>query len=280
VNTAELEGSESAFRTLNSEYQTAKKSGGIPTGGNGGQPKVLSMGRGKGIGGFLSSPIYAARFKLDALTNELLDPLSDLLGQKDYLLGGNAPSSLDCLAFGYLALLFYPPVPQAWLKEAIQTRFPQLQRYITCMREELLGSKQVGAEDVLAARNGDKVEKLSLLPWGPPPTRSLYIALSAATREVFINLPIISNFAKGSAVIQASEPTRQVPSSLPSPFIVNAILVSSATAMAALASLAIHHRRNPREGDLIFWALRQQAGNLGEAGKILGAVAFPVTPFY
>jgi sorting and assembly machinery component 37 len=40
----------------------------------------------------------------------------------------------------------------------------------------------------------------------------------------------------------------------------------------SLASLAVHHRRSPREGELIFWALRPSSG-LGEAGSILSVFA-------
>ena len=128
--------------TASSEYEAAKMAAGIPTDS---EPKALSMGRGKGLGGLLNSPIYAARFKLDALSNELLEPLSDLLQKKDYLLEGDKPSSLDCLAFGYLSLMFYPTVPQAWLKETTQTKFPRISRYIQRLRKEFFGGEEVNS---------------------------------------------------------------------------------------------------------------------------------------
>lgn len=267
-----------------SDFEAAKRDAGIPTSNGIAQPKVLSMGRGKGIKGMLSSPLYAARFKLDALTNELLEPLSDLLGKKDYLLEGGKPSSLDCLAFGYLALVFYPAVPQAWLKEAMQTRYPRIVRYISRMREELLKSEDVRAADVWSisscSRDGTEVQdilhKLGLrLPWRPLPPRSLYFQATSATREMATNLPLLSKFLKRDIVIQTSvsKDLRGVSSLLPSPLFINTLFALSATTVAALAGLAIHHRRSPRAGDLIFWASRQSMTGFGEAGSILSVLA-------
>jgi sorting and assembly machinery component 37 len=259
VNTVERNGSEPGGRSLNSDFEAAKRDAGIPVADK--QANALNMGRGKGVGGLLSSPIYAARFKLDALTNELLDPLSDLLEKKDYLLEGGKPSSLDCLAFGYLALMFYPPVPQAWLKEALQARFPRIVSYINRMREGLLG--------------GDMH-----LPWRPVTARPLYITVGVAARELTSNLPILSNILQRGVIVQpkAHKPSKQVQSSLMSPLLTNTLLALVTTGTAALAGLAIHHRRNPREGDLIFWALRSQTGGLGEAGDLLKALANGLPP--
>jgi sorting and assembly machinery component 37 len=279
MNTAEQDSSKSGGRSLASNFEAAKKDAGIPT-----QPKVLSMGRKAGIQGLLSSPIYAARFKLDNLSNELLEPLASLLGKKDYLLEGGKPSSLDCLAFGYLALMFYPPVPQAWLKEALQARFPRLVSYIGRMRDELLGSEDVKAADVwsLSSRRRDDADIESVLhnlglhlPWRPPPSQSLYLPVVKATQEIVNNLPLVSTISKRPAIIQAdsTQPAEKARSSLPSPFALNVFLAFSAAATAAIASIAIHHRRSPREGDLIFWALRPQPKGLGEAGNILSVLA-------
>jgi hypothetical protein len=146
--------------TAASEYEAAKRAAGIP--GNE-KPKVLNMGRSKGLGGLLSTPVYAARFKLDALSSELLEPLSDLLGKDDYLLAGNKPSSLDCLAFGYLALMLYAPMPQSWLKEAIQTKYPRLQRYIRRLREELIGKEDTNPALVWSIAVGQA--STTALPW-------------------------------------------------------------------------------------------------------------------
>lgn len=166
--------------TASSEYEAAKRAAGIPGSEN---SKVYSMGRGKGLGGLLGSPMYAASFKLDALSNELLRPLSDLLGKNDYLLAGDKPSSLDCLAFGYLALMLYPPVPQAWLKEAIQTKYPRIFRYIRRLREDLLGKGDIHSSEVWDIASSGASTRLSL-PWQPRPRKAAYSHLLLAAREI------------------------------------------------------------------------------------------------
>lgn len=259
VNTVERNGTEPGGHSLHSDFEAAKRDAGIPVEDR--QSNILNMGRKKGVGGLLSSPIYAARFKLDALTNELLDPLADLLEKKDYLLEGGKPSSLDCLAFGYLALMFYPPVPQAWLKEALQARFPRIVSYINRMREELLG--------------GDMN-----LPWGPATPRPLYYTVGVVAREWTSNLPILSTILQKGVTIQTKpgKLSKKTKSSLLSPLFTNTLLALATMGTAALAGLAIHHRRNPREGNLIFWAMRPQTGGLGEAGDLLKALANGLPP--
>jgi sorting and assembly machinery component 37 len=271
---------------LGSDFEAAKREAGIPTADTGAQPNMLSMGRGKGLQGFLSSPIYAARFKLDTLTNELLEPLFDLLGKKDYLLEGGRPSSLDCLAFGYLATMFYPAVPQAWLKEALQLRYPRLVRYITRMREELLGRDDIRAVAVWSISSLKPDNEVAIaetrnslglrLPWHPRSARPLHSTLTTASKEIVSNLPFVSKVLPQDAVIQASNTntSRTVSSSLPSPLLMNTLFTFTATIAAALAGMAVHHRRNPRDGDLIFWALRPSGGGLGEAGDLLRAFAY------
>jgi hypothetical protein len=162
-----------------SAYEDAKRAAGIP-----GHEKApaLNMGRAKGIGGLLSSPVYAARFKLDALTSELLEPLSDLLGKGDFLLGGDKPSSLDCLAFGYLSLMLYPSVPQSWLKEAIQTKYPRILRYIRRLREDLLGQEDISPAEVWSIANAQG--SATSLPWHPRQSRALLAQISLVSREV------------------------------------------------------------------------------------------------
>lgn len=91
--------------TASAEFEAAKRAAGLPTDS---EPTAISTGRGKVLGGLLGTPQYAARFQLDTISNELLEPLSDLLGKSEYLLGTSRPSSLDCLAFGYLALMLFP----------------------------------------------------------------------------------------------------------------------------------------------------------------------------
>ncbi|KAF2643283.1 hypothetical protein P280DRAFT_496923 [Massarina eburnea CBS 473.64] len=200
--------------TASSEYEAAKQAAGIPTDS---RPKALNMGRGKGLGGLLSSPMYAARFKLDGLSNELLEPLSDLLGKNNYLLEGGKASSLDCLAFGYLALMLYAPVPQAWLKETIQTKFPRIMIYIRRLREDLVGSEDVDPAATWSVTSG-RVDGLSRgLPWRPR-AQGFVPHVTKAAREMMNSLPLVSAIAPRRSTIQDLHVARSkaAPSSLPS----------------------------------------------------------------
>ena len=270
--------------SLSRDYEAAKKAAGLPSDSRASQPKYLQVGRGKGLSGLLGSSIYAARFKLDALTNELLEPLSDLLGKKDYLFEGDKPSSLDCLAFGYLSLMFYPGVPQAWLKEAIQTRFPRLMSYIWRMREELFGGEDVKAADVWSISGSEESEdriesalhRLGLrLPWRPAPRRTIARVAMKVTREVTSSISFVSSFSRPHIHHSSSRQKESVVSQLPSPILVRSILGLSTVAAAALAGVAINQRRNPRHGDLVLWALRPAMGlnSFGQAGDFLSVFA-------
>jgi hypothetical protein len=271
VDTKAEEGFAPGRGTASSEYEAAKRAAGIPTEK---QPNTLHMGRGKGLGGLLGGQVYAARFRLDALAGELLDPLSDLLGRHDYLFRGEQPSSLDCLAFGYLSLLFYPAVPQAWLKETIQTNYPRIAAYLRRLRQDVFQNEQVDAAMVWSISTGVVMgSKASLLPWKLQ-SQGLGASVRACTRELVGNLPVISSLwqAGTMAVSRPMPVSKRVRSDLPSPLFVNSLLGAATACAVGLASLAAHHRRSPREGELIFWALRPTTG-LGEAGSILSVFA-------
>jgi sorting and assembly machinery component 37 len=65
------------------------------------------------------------RFRLDAVTDDFFDPLSDMLGEKNSLLGGPT-SSADCLAIGYLALMQRPQLQHGWLRQSLGTKHTRL----------------------------------------------------------------------------------------------------------------------------------------------------------
>lgn len=268
---------------LGNDFEAAKRSAGISADGRAQQPAIFRMGRGKGFQGLLGSPVYAARFRLDTLTNDLLEPLSEILGLKNNLFEGDKPTSVDCLAFGYLALMLYPPVPQSWLKEAIEKRFPLVANYVARMREELIDDDQPKAGDIWTLSPG-KIEEIKVqaelrrlglrLPWRPRSKESIFIPFVTVTGEIANNLPLLPSLLRSTARSETEilRYQKRKPSSLPSNTAINIFYAVSAVATAAFASLAIIHRRSPRDGDLIFWAIRPITG-FGEAGDILSVLA-------
>jgi hypothetical protein len=256
--------------TASSEYEAAKRAAGIPTET---KPSTMRLGPKSGLGGLVGGQAYASRFRLDAVSSELLDPLSEQLGMQDYLFGGKLPSSLDCLAFGYLSLLYYPAVPQAWLKETIVTKYPRIAAYIRQSSKDLFRGEEVYPADVWSISTGaTNGRRDTLLPWAP---RSQTFASNtmAGAREILGSIPGVSAFSQRRTVVSEShQVSRRVRSELPSPWFINSLLGVTAAVTVGLATLAIRHRRSPREGELIFWALRPTTG-FGEAQNMLSDFA-------
>lgn len=236
--------------TATSDYEAAKRAAGIPSES---RPPALHMGRGKG--GLLSSPIYAARFKLDALSNEVLQPLADQLGKNNYLFGGDDPSSLDCLAFGYLALLRYAPVPQAWVREAIQTKYPRVGGYIEHLRGKMLHNEEIKPADVWSVATGKAVAgDFDLqLPWVCRQPKAFIPQFRAVVHD-----GVLPHALQQAPTVRQghNKPSQTASSSLPSPLAINMLATLTTAAAIGLAALAVHHRRSPRDGPVIFWAIR------------------------
>jgi hypothetical protein len=270
VDTTAEDGFAPGRGTASSDYEAAKRAAGIPTET---KPSTMRMGPKSGLGGLLGGQAYATRFRLDALSSELLDPLSEQLGRQDYLFGGKQPSSLDCLAFGYLSLLYYPAVPQAWLKETIVTKYPRIAAYIRQLSKDLFRGEEIHPADVWSISTGaTNMRRDSLLPWAPK-SQAFASNTLAGAKEILGNVPGVSAFSRGHTVV--SEPlqvSKRVKSELPSPWFVSSLLGVTAAVAIGLATLAIRHRRSPREGELIFWALRPTTG-FGEAQNMLSAFA-------
>ncbi|KAI2477668.1 mitochondrial import receptor protein [Pyrenophora tritici-repentis] len=267
VDTTAEDGFAPGRGTASSEYEAAKRAAGIPTESK--ATTSLNIGRSKGLTGLLGGQMYAARFKLDALSADLLDPLSDLLGRHNYLLHGEEASSLDCLAFGYLSLLIYPPVPQAWLRETIKMKYPRIGAYVNKLHGDLFRYDEVKPAEVWTISSSSaKTPRTTLLPWVAKSETFASKALASA-KEIAGSIPGVSKFWRGSTAVAVSKRSK---SELPSPLLVNSLVGITSAFTVGLAALAIHHRRSPREGELIFWALRP-SGGLGEAGSILGVFA-------
>ena len=80
----------------------------------------------------------ASRIRLDGIADAFLHPLEQLLGKKRYLLSEDSPSSLDCLAFAYLALALIPVLPEPWLATSM-SRYPTLCAYVHALNQRFWG---------------------------------------------------------------------------------------------------------------------------------------------
>ncbi|KAL7787377.1 Tom37 C-terminal domain-containing protein [Trichoderma ceciliae] len=83
------------------------------------------------------TPEQATAIRLFSLTEDCLMVLDDLIQGKDEdhprFFTNTTASSLDCLAFGYLALMQKPSVPRSFLKDWLEPKTPRLRKFVDSM---------------------------------------------------------------------------------------------------------------------------------------------------
>ncbi|KAL7797978.1 Tom37 C-terminal domain-containing protein [Trichoderma afarasin] len=83
------------------------------------------------------TPEQATAIRLFGLTEDCLTVLDDLMkgGDEEHprFFTDAAVSSLDCLAFGYLALMQKPAVPRSFLKDWLESKTPRLHKFVDSM---------------------------------------------------------------------------------------------------------------------------------------------------
>ncbi|KAL7943120.1 Tom37 C-terminal domain-containing protein [Trichoderma barbatum] len=83
------------------------------------------------------TPEQATAIRLFGLTEDCLTVLNDLIkGENEdhpRFFTDATVSSLDCLAFGYLALMQRPPVPRSFLKDWLESNTPRLHKFVDSM---------------------------------------------------------------------------------------------------------------------------------------------------
>ncbi|WEW59642.1 hypothetical protein PRK78_005121 [Emydomyces testavorans] len=132
-------------------------------------PKSLATKPRQTVSGLLSKSSQKARIRLQGLTEALVEPMQQLLGKKEYLLSDDIPSSLDCLALGYLSLALVPELPFSWLRDDIQAQAPRLAAYV-----KKLGTRCFGEPiDAVAVLSDAYTRSASRLPWQVPQKISL-----------------------------------------------------------------------------------------------------------
>ncbi|CAI6081205.1 unnamed protein product [Clonostachys chloroleuca] len=87
------------------------------------------------------TPEQLAAIRLTSLTEDCLSILDDLLPPSgdNVRFFGSEVSSLDCLAFGYLALLHDAPVPRPFVKDWVEQNRPRISSFVANMKASLVG---------------------------------------------------------------------------------------------------------------------------------------------
>jgi len=194
----------------------------------------------------LQKPEHAGAFRLKALADAFFEPLQAALGDKQYLLGSAQPAPVDCLAYGYLSLMLYPELPQAWLETTLRRQYPKLVTYI----ENLTAELNIAA---------------SSLPWTPPPRKGVLDVASYVGLDLFHRIP----FLERSDRISIEEDSLKRKTAMYR-YGVLAVGLASAS-LAGLTYWAYLNGLWP-QGEPVQVFGRRRLAHFGEAGAVLGAL--------
>ncbi|ERF71669.1 hypothetical protein EPUS_00658 [Endocarpon pusillum Z07020] len=140
------------------------------------------------------------QFRLDAVTSDFFEPLSDLVnksGGQSWVFGTGQASSLDCLLLGYMALMNPPLIPpRRWLQDALVSRYPVLLEWTTNFRQECFGGP-VSASDVFSSPTSEMRTSHPCLPWHSPTSVSIQNIGSTFLTASLDSLPIVSRYSSG-----------------------------------------------------------------------------------
>lgn len=130
------------------------------------------------------TPEQAAAIRLYSIIEDYLSPLETLLHQsrKDisssssFLLHASSISSLDCLAFGYLSLMFHAPVPRSFLKDWLEENAPLLRNLIQNIQ---LANSPLSEQE---------------LPWAPAQATTLAASTGRVLDSVMRHVPTLGEY--------------------------------------------------------------------------------------
>lgn len=151
-------------------------------------------------------------FKLDSLASACFGPLENFLGDKEFLISdtaddGNRPSSLDCLALGYLSLIAFPDMRKAFLSDVLRTKYAKLYAYVLRLQEFIFGKQMVDVRAVMSLRDeslacksheesmtstSNYADMDSSLPWSSIENRRPgYQTFKSTTLNVIYSIPLL-----------------------------------------------------------------------------------------
>lgn len=164
----------------------------------------------------LSQPHHKSYIRLDALACNCLEPLQELLSRKSFFFSDEQPSSLDCLALGYLALALYPELSQPWLADIMRSKFGRLCAYVHHLQRRFFGGP-VSVEDAMyteddtAGKDEAQVERSKrargkgTLPWSAPERGGLLVIGSLLLDNVLDSIPLIGQIRASNRLTRAAE---------------------------------------------------------------------------
>lgn len=215
------------------------------------------------------------KFRLEAITDTLMEPLEAMLDGKQYLVDDENLTSFDCLCFGYLSLLLYADVENTWISESMKTRYGAVCEYVARLRRQLLRDSTCNVQEILLApklsAEGDGA--IGNLPWRSTETAKLASGLSSATKSMLARLMRPTEwhflFPYGS-IACANEPTPSNCRRWLSP--VSILLTLSVPLLASATWLLYSATHNNMERNKYFGRSRPKLATFGAAGEVLSGL--------
>lgn len=161
------------------------------------------------VSGLLGKTAQQNQFRLDALTEEVFEPLEEILGEKRYLLSNSSKSgsggacTLDCLATGYLSLMLVPDLAYPWLRDAMNAKAPQLAAYTERMRQRCFGSSP--APGPAPTDPTTTTTQQNPLPWRAAPRANLYQISSTLLSSLADAVPVVRDLRNHNRLRAAAE---------------------------------------------------------------------------
>ncbi|KXL49225.1 hypothetical protein M433DRAFT_158864 [Acidomyces richmondensis BFW] len=117
----------------------------------------------------LRSLLSSSSFRLHALATSFFTPLQNFFVAHQHLSRDTEIREIDCLVYGYLALMFYPTLPDAWLRETLRRdEFGKLRAWVNRVHNELgLGMEGVLPWTIPSASNLQNNTLSTLIPHLP-----------------------------------------------------------------------------------------------------------------
>lgn len=207
------------------------------------------------------SPEQTAMFRLEAVANDCLAVLADLKAASEMDGAGErfffpstktSASSLDCLAFGYLALMLVPDVPRPWLKDLVRRRHESLALFVDTTRDALFG--------------GDVA---SSLPWADPSSRGAGDQQPSALMR-FVRDLVAASVPRAWAVRDAPSKSAAAASTTAGRgSSVLAALGGGAAVVGILGSAVLYRHMPPLGAALYRWEMPRRRA-FGAAGALFG----------
>lgn len=167
-------------------------------------PKNLIQRPRDTVSSFLGRTAQSNHFRIEALTAEFFEPLEAMLGSKAWLLAAEdeaTPSSIDCIALGYLSLALVPDMSFPWLRDAMRAKAPLLSAYTERMRRRCFGNAPVDIAHAFAPESASE----SPISWRAPGRISIAAVGTSLFSTLADSTPFLREIRKNNGLKKVAQ---------------------------------------------------------------------------